>query len=90
MDVNFIRGDWNANLESQEIHGITGKIGHGVQNDGEQKLKAEFCNYKGLKLKQWQRVFWGSKIPGDNDYSHEKKGLSLPGRKAMTNLDTMY
>ena len=28
----FIIGDWNAKLESQEIPGVTGKVGLGVQN----------------------------------------------------------
>ena len=32
-------------------------------------------------------VFLGSKIPADDDYSHEIKRHLLLGRKAMTNLD---
>ena len=32
-DVHFIIGDWNAKVESQEIPGITGKFGLGVQNE---------------------------------------------------------
>ena len=31
-DVLFIIGDWNTKVESQEILGITGKFGLGVQN----------------------------------------------------------
>ena len=31
-DVLFIIGDWNAKVESQEIPGITGNFGLGVQN----------------------------------------------------------
>ena len=31
-DVLFIIGDWNAEIESQEIPGVTGKFGLGVQN----------------------------------------------------------
>ena len=30
-DVLFIIGDWNAKVESQEIPGVTGKLGLGVQ-----------------------------------------------------------
>ena len=30
-DVLFIIGDWNAKLKSQEISGVTGKFGFGVQ-----------------------------------------------------------
>ena len=36
-DVFFIIGDWKAEVGSQEIPGITGKFGLGVQNDAEQK-----------------------------------------------------
>ena len=35
-DVLFIIGDWNAKIGSQEIPGITGKFGLGVQNEGKQ------------------------------------------------------
>ena len=31
-DVLFIIGYWNAKVESQEIPGVTGKFGLGVQN----------------------------------------------------------
>ena len=32
-DVLFIIGDWNARVGSQEIPGVTGKFGLGVQNE---------------------------------------------------------
>ena len=32
-DVLFILGDWNAKVGSQETPGVTGKFGHGVQNE---------------------------------------------------------
>ena len=32
-DVLFIIGDWNAKVGSQEIPGVTGKFGLGVQNE---------------------------------------------------------
>ena len=32
-DVLFIIGDWNAKVKSQEIPGVTGKFGLGVQNE---------------------------------------------------------
>ena len=41
-DVLFITEDWNVKVGSQEIHGVTGKFGLGVQNEGGQKL-TEFC-----------------------------------------------
>ena len=34
-------------------------------------------------------IFLGSKITGDGDCSHEIKRHLLPGRKVMTNLDSM-
>ena len=40
--------------------------------------------------KQWQTVFVGSKITADGDCSHEIKRRLLLGRKAMTNLDSIF
>ena len=37
-DVLFIIGDWNAKVESQEIPGVTGKFGLGIQNEAGQRL----------------------------------------------------
>ena len=34
-------------------------------------------------------IFWGSKIIADGDCSNEIKRRLLPGRKVMTNLDTI-
>ena len=42
-DVLFIIGDWNAKVGSQEIPGVTGKFGLGVQNEAGQRL-TEFAN----------------------------------------------
>ena len=41
-DVLFIIGDWNTKVASQEIPGVTGKFGLGVQNETGQSL-TEFC-----------------------------------------------
>ena len=41
-DVLFIIGDWNAKVGSQEIPGLTGKFGLGVENKAGQRL-IEFC-----------------------------------------------
>ena len=46
-DVLFIIGDWNAKVGIQEIPGVTGKFGLGIQNEAGQRL-AEFC----------QRMHW--------------------------------
>ena len=36
------------------------------------------------------RLFWGSKITADGDYSHKIKRRLLLGRKLMTNLDSIF
>ena len=38
----FIIGDWNAKVGNQEIPGVTGKFGLGVQNEERQRL-TDFC-----------------------------------------------
>ena len=48
-DVLFIIGDWNAEVGSQEIPGVTGKFGLGVQNEAGQRL-IEFCQEKALVI----------------------------------------
>ena len=48
-DVLFIIGDWNAKVGSQEILGVTGKFGLGVQNEAGQRL-IEFCQENTLVL----------------------------------------
>ena len=48
-DVLFIIGDWNAKVGSQEIPGVTGKLGLRVQNEARQKLK-EFCQENALVI----------------------------------------
>ena len=42
IDVLFIIGDWNAEVGSQELPGVTGKFGLGVKNEAGQRLM-EFC-----------------------------------------------
>ena len=41
-DILFIIGDWNAKAGSQEIPGVTGNFGLGVQNEAGKRL-TEFC-----------------------------------------------
>ena len=41
-DVLFMIRDWNAKIGSQEMPGIKGKFGLGVQNEATQRL-TEFC-----------------------------------------------
>ena len=43
----FHHGEWNAKERSQEIPGVTGKFGFGVQNEAGQRL-IEFCQENSL------------------------------------------
>ena len=47
--VLLIIGDWNAKVGSQEIPGVTGKFGLGVQNEAGQRL-IEFCQETALVI----------------------------------------
>ena len=53
--VLFIIEDWNAKAGSQEIPGITGKFGLGVQNEAGQRL-TEFA----------KRMYWSYQTPSSN------------------------
>ena len=48
-DVLFIIEDWNAKVGSQEIPGVTGKFGLGVQNEAGQRL-TEFCQENAMVI----------------------------------------
>ena len=41
--------DWNVKVGSQEIPGVTGKFGLGVQNEADQRL-TEFCQENALAI----------------------------------------
>ena len=45
----YIIGDWNAKVGSQEIPGVTGKFGLGIQNEAGQRL-TEFCQENALVI----------------------------------------
>ena len=47
--VLFIIGDWNTKIGSQEIPGVTGKFGLGVQNKADERL-TEFCQENTLVI----------------------------------------
>ena len=73
------RGEWKSWLKTQhsknEDHGIQSH--HFMEIDGEtMEMVTDF-------------IFLGSKITADGDCSHEIKRHLLPGRKAMTNLDSI-
>ena len=46
-DVLFIIGDWIEKVGCQELPGVTGKFGLGVQNEVEQRL-TDFCQENAL------------------------------------------
>ena len=46
---NFLIGDWNAKVGSQETPGVTGKFGLGIQNEAGQRL-IEFCQENALDI----------------------------------------
>ena len=48
-DTLFVIGDWNTKVGSQEIPGVTGKFGLGVQNEAGQRL-TEFCQENKLMI----------------------------------------
>ena len=48
-EVLFVIGDWNAKVGSQEIPGVTGKFGLGVQNEVGKSL-TEFCQENSLVI----------------------------------------
>ena len=48
-DVLFVVRDWNAKVGSQEIPGVTGKFGLGVQNGAGKRLM-EFCQENALVI----------------------------------------
>ena len=48
-DVLFVIGDWNAKIASQEIPGVTGKLGLGEQNEAGQRL-TEFFHENALVI----------------------------------------
>ena len=48
-DVLFIIQDWDGKVGSQELPGVTGKFGLGVQNEEDQRL-TEFCQVNALVI----------------------------------------
>ena len=72
-DVLFITGDWNSKVGIQQIPGITGKFGLGVQNEADQNLKSFD-----------KRTHWSWQTPSSNDTS----GDSTHGHHQMVNTET--
>ena len=49
QNVFFIRGDWNVKVGKQQLPGITGKFGLGLQNEAGKRL-TEFCQENTLVI----------------------------------------
>ena len=49
QNVLFIIGDWNAKVGCQELPGVTGRFGLGIQNEAGQRL-IEFCQENALVI----------------------------------------
>ena len=47
--TKIVIGDWNVKVGSQEIPGVTGKFGPGIQNEARQRL-TEFCQENALVI----------------------------------------
>ena len=68
-DILFIIGDWSGKVGSQEIPGVTGKFGPGVQNEAGQRL-TEFCQENALVIantlfQQYKRRLYTWASPDD-------------------------
>ena len=68
-----MRGDWNAKVGSQEIPGVTGKFGLGVQNKAGQRLIEFF----------FERTHWSQQTPSSNNTRED----STHGHHQMVNTE---
>ena len=86
-DVLFIIGDWNAQVGSQEIPGVMGKFGLGVQNKAGQRL-IEFCQENALVIantffQQHKRRLYTWKSDGQYQNQMEYILCSQRGRSSI-------
>ena len=95
-DVLFIIGDWNAKIGSQEIPGVKGKFGFGVQNEAGQRL-IEFCQENVLVIantlfqqhqRRLLRVPWTARRSNQSILKEISPGISLEGM--MLKLKLQY
>ena len=97
-DILFIIGDWNAKVGSQEIPRVTGKFGHGVQNETGQRLTG-FCQENPLVIantlfqQHKRRLYtWTSpdgQYPNLIDYSlcSQRRRISIQSTKTRLGAD---
>ena len=90
-DVLFIIGDWKAEVGSQEIAGVTGKFGFGVQNEAGQRL-IEFCQENALVIantlfqQHKRRLIFFSAKDGETLCSQQKQDQELTVAQTMKSL----
>ena len=101
-DVLFFIGDWNAKVGSQETPGVTGKFGHGMQNEAGQRL-IEFCQENALviantlfqqhkrRLYTWtspeiRLIIFYAAKDGEALYSQQKQDQELTVAQIMNSL----
>ena len=75
-DVLFIIRDWNAKVGSQELSGVTGKFGLGVQNEAGQRL-TEFCQENILLRASWTARISNQSILKEISPEYLLEGLML-------------
>ena len=98
-NINNLRytDDTTFNAESKELKSLLMKL---KEENGKAGLKLNIQKTKIMAsgpITSWQvdgetvtdLIFLGSKITADGDCSHEIKRCLLPGRKVMTNLDSI-
>ena len=95
-------GDWNAKIRSQEIAGVTGKFGLGIQNEEGQRL-IEFCQENTLVIANNTRedsthghhqlvyteirmIIFFAAKNGEALYSQQKQDWELTMAKIMNSL----
>ena len=91
MSFSLYKGDWNAKVGSQEIPGITGKFGLGVQNEAKQRL-TEFCQENTLVMENTlfqhhkKRLYtWTSP---DGQYQNQIDNVLCPQRSSKQSAKT--
>ena len=92
--------DTTLMAESEELKSLLRKMKEKSEKDGlkfnnqKTKIMASGPSLYGKQMdkewKQWQTIFCGSKITADGDCSYEIKRRLVLGRKAMTNLDSIF
>ena len=91
-DVIFNIEEWNAKVESQEIPGVTGKFGLGVQNEAGQRL-IEFFPENALVIantlfQQHKRRLYTKTSPDGQYQNHIDYILSIRWRSSIQSAKT--